>query len=620
MMSIEWPPKQFTEQVDIEAKNLARLAESLFSSPDNEHSRIWAFLLLHLNQSAHCNVCTIWADAIIQWTMRPVSFVVAAAVMPHTKFPSLPKLDFFWCDILLLLTLFVSYTIIYYSSKRLHNILNNWDPPYGPAVHPPRPIIGLSICIIVAFLPKLLLQVAVFRGYHPSWLVQSYVNLLLTLGTSVALIEILCLIGHASLSSFIYQNIYRQHLPSQLPWALASALAQISNGDPNQGLYYNWLAKDIDYNRFRDVADRIHQGLDRTQESQRSDPAVDEERTHLRTVKQTGKPRTALAKPEEISACVRETLKTLNVWMYPLFKPAPVTYVGTIRDNSVRLTVKHPIYKPISADMYAKIENLQSTLKQLSEDSEGLPLAIKRGRWPQMYDPKTIEDLESARKNYKEALRQVTSLLKNSEFTSEFTETKPDPPLDNYGARWHVLHHLETAAKTIGAIPLLLPKASQTENRWISQVYAERAEAVRELKTWVALPLDCTKEDLKKKLRTILITITDGNWGALEQRPLPADPETPFWERAFKIARKVVIALAPLGLFLILDTAFHSNVDASKVNSGLEDGIRNLVIAWTGLSVLALLDPGFAAKISSFKDVKEFVSSNKGETSPPKGK
>jgi hypothetical protein len=132
----------------------------------------------------------------------------------------------------------------------------------------------------------------------------------------------------------------------------------------------------------------------------------------------------------------------------------------------------------------------------------------------------------------------------------------------------------------------------------MNQVYSERAEAVRELKTWVALPLDCTRPDLEDKLRTILITIADGNWGALEQRPVPTTPETPLWKRTLRIAQKLVVAVAPLALFQIADHFFHENIDP---------GIRNLVIAWTGLSVLALFDPGFAAKLSSFKDVKESI-------------
>jgi hypothetical protein len=100
-------------------------------------------------------------------------------------------------------------------------------------------------------------------------------------------------------------------------------------------------------------------------------------------------------------------------------------------------------------------------------------------------------------------------------------------------------------------IPLTLAaKVTYAETLWVNQVYSERAQAIRELKTWVLLPLDCTSGDLKIKLKTLLITITDGNWGALEQRPLPTTPELPFFERFSKIGRKILIAVSPLALFL----------------------------------------------------------------------
>jgi hypothetical protein len=158
----------------------------------------------------------------------------------------------------------------------------------------------------------------------------------------------------------------------------------------------------------------------------------------------------------------------------------------------------------------------------------------------------------------------------------------------------------------MASIPLLLPKATHPDTRWINQVYSERAEAIRELKTWVVLPLDCTSADLEKKLKTLLITITDGNWGALEQRPLPTAPELPFWQRIAEIGRKIFIAVFPL-------TAFAVGTRFFPMDPQLQGAILNLVIAWTCLSLLALLDPGFAAKLSSFKDVKDVLGARRDD-------
>jgi len=109
---------------------------------------------------------------------------------------------------------------------------------------------------------------------------------------------------------------------------------------------------------------------------------------------------------------------------------------------------------------------------------------------------------------------------------------------------------------------------------------------------------------LAQKLYTILITITDGNWGALEQRPLPTLPEVPFWKSLLKIGRQIVIAVVPLALFLLAEPHL-GNADDLKAS------LLYLAIGWTGVSLLTLLDPNFAAKLSSFKDVKELFGTKK---------
>src|SRR5271169_4985088 len=113
MKSISWPPKQFREEVDIEAKNLVGLAEPLFSSSDAEHSRIWAYLLQDLKQAAHCIVSKLWADNIIHWAIHPVSFVIAAVVLLRTSTAPDPNADNLTSDMWLVVWLLVSYAVIF---------------------------------------------------------------------------------------------------------------------------------------------------------------------------------------------------------------------------------------------------------------------------------------------------------------------------------------------------------------------------------------------------------------------------------------------------------------------------------------------------------------------------
>jgi hypothetical protein len=144
------------------------IAEKLFSSSDSEQSRIWAFLLQHLKQAAHCTVSKLWADQIILWAIRPASFVIAALVLLRTGIRPDRNADNITPDLQLLGLLLLSYVAILFVSFVLHWSLYLWDKPYGPAVHPPRAAIALSLCFVAAFVPKFLLQVAHYRHYPES--------------------------------------------------------------------------------------------------------------------------------------------------------------------------------------------------------------------------------------------------------------------------------------------------------------------------------------------------------------------------------------------------------------------------------------------------------------------
>lgn len=649
-------PQHFRDEVDIEAENLLRLAEPLFSRFDNgnsdtetkkliqdakplfssspkEDSQIWAYLLKHLKQTAHCGVSKLWVDHTIHWGIRPIALLIAAvllvctvinqhgsknarisAIHPDTLIlvaysqttqKSTP--DNITADINQALILSVSYLFVLAISYQLNIILHRWEKPYGQTIHSTRAIIALSLCLSAAFIPQILLQIAIYRHYHLSSVLKTRVGQLLTFGTSVALIEMLCLIGHGALSSFLSRQIDKQHLPSQLPWAIVSVLAQITIGKPNSGAVYNWQTQYTDVNEFLNEARLIHKDLNYNEPTNTpkigADLAGDIKWSDIRQIMLSNR---ALPPPERISRSIKLTLDRLNLWTSPIFIPRAAKFLGQIRDSTERLDyVRFAVYEPLSVDQLAQLEKVRSTLKDLEKDLSGAikPTCFFARRFRSAeYDLGRIKALEPKRKAYENALSAVTAENLPKQYDSWWEDPAPTLRLDDPGSRGHLFYHLETAAKTIASIPLIVPRGSQRETRWINQVYAERAEAVRELKNWVTIPFDCTRTDLKNKLCGILTTIANGDWGALEQRPLPATPDTPLWKRTLQITRKLFGAVAPLALVSIVDT-LHPNA--------IDPGIRNLVIAWTGLSILALLDPGFAAKLSSFKDVKESFPGDK---------
>jgi hypothetical protein len=88
-------PQHFADQVDIEAHNLLRLAQPLFSSSDNANAeaktnapnpdaRVWDYLLKHLKQAAHCSVSKLWIDLLLQWGIPPIAVLIAAVLLVCT--------------------------------------------------------------------------------------------------------------------------------------------------------------------------------------------------------------------------------------------------------------------------------------------------------------------------------------------------------------------------------------------------------------------------------------------------------------------------------------------------------------------------------------------------------
>jgi hypothetical protein len=101
--------------------------------------------------------------------------------------------------------------------------------------------------------------------------------------------------------------------------------------------------------------------------------------------------------------------------------------------------------------------------------------------------------------------------------------------------------------------------------------------------------------------------ISQGNWGALEQRELLTLPKLPLRTRALKVAREILIGILPLSIFLVARQIY------TRMDPQLEASALSLVLGWTGISLLALLDPRYAEKLSSFKDLGDIFASGKKE-------
>ncbi len=136
---------------------------------------------------------------------------------------------------------------------------------------------------------------------------------------------------------------------------------------------------------------------------------------------------------------------------------------------------------------------------------------------------------------------------------------------------------------------------------WLSQHTRRRAEAIRDLKRAVCLPQEETFEFVVNRLTEAYECITHGLWGDLPEALPPPTSTDSFRVRAGRAARELVGGILPLGA-----------VGALEVTVGLEGGLAagawTFAAGWALVTVLSLLDPRLAEKLSLTKALREASS------------
>jgi hypothetical protein len=179
--------------------------------------------------------------------------------------------------------------------------------------------------------------------------------------------------------------------------------------------------------------------------------------------------------------------------------------------------------------------------------------------------------------------------------------SKADLPLQHLETRADILASLEKAARSLEAMPTHLPSRDPVQDNWTKNVYGERADAIRDLKRWVTLPLGCTRQDLEAKIRSILLLIVTGNWGALDRLQVPKQAPLPWWEQVWHVARPLLIAVLPPALVI--------GVQWRKIPlpAPLDSWALPISLLWAAMCLLAALDPRFSEKLSTLKDFSSLL-------------
>jgi hypothetical protein len=420
-----------------------------------------------------------------------------------------------------------------------------------------------TLLTVAPFSPIVVLWL--MKGYFqpPWWLESVALGGVAVGGLSIVFVLFYGLLG--IISAVFGERIYRLHLPSQLPWTLAAALSELSSM-PEMDSSVNAATENGNLLAFMENAKLLWSECHDALQSR------NEERDRLVDL--------AIKKIPIIKKQLANGLNPICMRTDDTADLNPSPYARAIKG---RLPLRLAVYDQmlvvgVSLD---KLEQSLTLRKQMSADVL----------------------VENARV-YKDALEHLELIVYSSGsfFTSCAVVPEVDLHFQNPSGRDRILYHLEDAAKAMAAIPSILATADRAQADWVGRVYSERAEAIRDLKTWVMLPLDCSRRDLDTKLRQLLLLIAQGNWGALDRREVPTVPVLPWWHRALEMGRKCLIALLPLSIFFVMKWL---NL---KVPAEVETWVLSLVCGWTVVSLLALLDPGFAEKLSSIKDVREKLS------------
>lgn len=249
-----------------------------------------------------------------------------------------------------------------------------------------------------------------------------------------------------------------------------------------------------------------------------------------------------------------------------------------------------------------KMRTLMSTLKGLANDLAKWDLGVADSMLERLErsDLSARESLLNRLAKCRDAIEALGCALTETGgkfVVAEASVSEVDLRLQHLKTRAEILANLEEAARSLEAMPAHFPPDDPIHMIWTPNVYGERADAIRDLKKWVLLPLDCTPHDLEAKIRAILLLLVAGNWGALDRVQVPKLAPLPWWERVWYVARPLLIAILPPSLVVGIQWQ-HIQLPAP-----LDSWALPISLVWTAMCLLAALDPHFAEKISTFKDL-----------------
>jgi hypothetical protein len=136
-------------------------------------------------------------------------------------------------------------------------------------------------------------------------------------------------------------------------------------------------------------------------------------------------------------------------------------------------------------------------------------------------------------------------------------------------------------------------------DKWTSQFFTRIAVSLRTLERSVITPGPDTKKQVTDQLAPLLVHAVHGQWGQIDCDQFVEISDTQKWYvRVAFVVRTIITAILPLSLYLLA-----KQIKPDIVIGSLSDVMAVGAIIWGFVSVYVAMDPLFAAKVATLKDI-----------------
>jgi hypothetical protein len=170
-----------------------------------------------------------------------------------------------------------------------------------------------------------------------------------------------------------------------------------------------------------------------------------------------------------------------------------------------------------------------------------------------------------------------------------------------------VASHMRSAARCVQVFGQRQRTGEAVQDNWQRRVCEERAAFLRALQRGALLPRNDTRAFLVSEFKRMFALVVQHDWGSMPLIELPDVPRLSWWQKTFRVAKTVVIAVLPLAALYSLSNQLK------ELQATLSGTLWTGAVVWLAVSLLTLLDERFSEKLSGVKEVLSVLTPGKGK-------